>query len=127
MKQSGQRRCSCQGDKLCLLSGLGSQGLSLSLSHGGLQSLKPGRAVPNKLRPLLQTWRLQGPDRKLKPVMQAGCLLLISENVLPSESIFYFPTFATDMDREKYFFTIAVLKCPLWTPGGRLEILSGDS
>ena len=37
----------CQGDKLCLLSGLWSQ-LWLSLNHEGLQPLKPGRAVPNR-------------------------------------------------------------------------------
>ena len=43
----GQGQCPCQGDKLCLLNGLWSQGLSLSLSHGGLQLLKPGRALPN--------------------------------------------------------------------------------
>ena len=49
VKQREQRQCPCQGDKLCLLSGLWSQGLSLSLSHGGLQLLKPGRAVPNML------------------------------------------------------------------------------
>ena len=35
VKSRGQRCCSCQGDKLLLLSGLGSQGLSPSFSHGG--------------------------------------------------------------------------------------------
>ncbi|KAF6078149.1 hypothetical protein HJG60_009054 [Phyllostomus discolor] len=29
-----KKQCSCQGDKLCLLSGLWSEGHSLSLSHG---------------------------------------------------------------------------------------------
>ena len=46
----GQRQCPYQEDKLCLLNGLWSQGLSLSLSHGGLQLLKPSRAVPNNAR-----------------------------------------------------------------------------
>ena len=36
------------GYTTCLLSGLWSQGLLLSLSHGGLQLLKPGWAVPNR-------------------------------------------------------------------------------
>ena len=35
VKESGQGQHPCQEDKLCLLSGLGSQGLLLSLSHGG--------------------------------------------------------------------------------------------
>ena len=39
----------CQGDKLCLLSGLRSQGLLLSLSHGGLKLLnQAGRFPTNK-------------------------------------------------------------------------------
>ena len=49
VKYSGQRQCPLQGDKLCLLSGLWFQGLSLNLSHGGLQLLKPGREVPKRL------------------------------------------------------------------------------
>ena len=36
-------------DKLCLLSGLWSQGLSLSLSHGGLQLLESVGEVPNTI------------------------------------------------------------------------------
>ena len=47
VKWSGQGWCPCQRDKLCLLHGLWPQGLWLSLSHGGLQLLKPGRAGPN--------------------------------------------------------------------------------
>ena len=49
---TGQALGTKQEDKLCLLSGLWSHSLSLSLSHGGLQLLKPGRAVPAR-RPVL--------------------------------------------------------------------------
>ena len=56
VKKRGQRWCPCQEDKLSLLSGLWSQGLSLSLSPGGLQFLKPGRAVPN-IPPMRKSWR----------------------------------------------------------------------
>ena len=42
----GQRWCPSWEDLLCLLSGLWSQGLSLSLAKGGLELLKPGRVFP---------------------------------------------------------------------------------
>ena len=68
VKESGQGQCPSQGDKLCPLSGLWSQGLWLSLNHGGLQLLKPGREVPNTKRykilwekVILQSWT--GNDR----------------------------------------------------------------
>ena len=65
---SGQRWCSCQGDELCLLSGLWSQGLSLSLSHEGLQFLKPGRVVPKVIGQ--NTW--VPPTPPLPNVMSPG-------------------------------------------------------
>ena len=45
---SGQWWHTCQGDKLCLLSGLWCQ-FWLSLNHGVLQPLKPGRVVANSI------------------------------------------------------------------------------
>ena len=45
--KGGRGSAPAREDQLCLLSGLWSQGLRLSLSLGGLQLLKPGRAVPN--------------------------------------------------------------------------------
>ena len=47
-----QWQCPCSGDKLCLLSRLGSQVFSHSLSHGGLQLLKQGRAFPKNDGPV---------------------------------------------------------------------------
>ena len=45
--ERGQRWRPCQGDKFCVLRVLWSRGPLLSLSRGGFQLLKAGRALPN--------------------------------------------------------------------------------
>lgn len=62
--------------------------------------------------------------KKKKCVLNSGCSLPDSENVSPSESIFYFPAFDTEMDREIFYYY--VISGPLCGSVGVPEILSKD-
>ena len=79
-------RCPCQGDKLCLLSGLWFQGLSLSLNHGGLHLLKTARAVPNTLVFLIFHGFVLVP-----PTNQSHSWII--QGFVPLSSLIFFPDF----------------------------------